>query len=114
MCEIYTIQLAKWRKAGEGFLDCTLKSGDIRLSPTKKILYDHKYRGGSWEDYCYSFYQHMRCSYRQHKPFWEELAHRPRLVLGCYCGAGRECHRHLLVDILTKINPKAEYCGEIQ
>jgi uncharacterized protein YeaO (DUF488 family) len=75
------------------------------------MVWGHKNKTLSEEDYTRQYIQMMKRSYREHKDEWQELLNRDRVVLCCYCKANDFCHRYILADILVKLG--AEYCGEI-
>lgn len=108
MVDIYTSQ---YKYSGADRLDTTMKTGDKAFAPTKKMVYDIKYRGMSEEEYTEKYYELMRKSYRLRRKKWDALLNQERVVLICYCAEGKFCHRVLLARILEKLN--ASYKGEI-
>lgn len=108
--------MAKWRKA-TNFLDTTVKSGDKRFAPTWDLL--GRYRGGEIDEEGYEkeFLQLMRTSFKEHKEFWRETLSQEVLTIGCYCRAGKFCHRHILVEVFKRaceyFEIDFEYHGEI-
>lgn len=65
----------------------------------------------AWARYVPAYTAEMRVSYRAHRPTWNALLARPRVVLVCYCTRPERCHRTVLGrDILPRLG--AEWCGE--
>ena len=55
----------------------------------------------------------MRASWKEHRPMWDVLLSRQRVILCCYCSDAEHCHRTILRrDILPKLG--AEDCGEMK
>jgi hypothetical protein len=65
------------------------------------VLLDEAFR-----DYAPRYVAEMRVSYRQHRPAWDRLLTRTRVVLICYCTDANRCHRHLLAEILTSFGAR--------
>jgi len=65
----------------------------------------------AWHTYEHCYTDEMRRSYVEHRPKWEALLARERVVLVCYCAERSRCHRGLLAGILAKLG--AEDLGEI-
>lgn len=66
-----------------------------------------------WAAYVPLYLEEMRVSYGRHREKWEALLAKRRIVLCCYCAAGRvHCHRGILAE---KVLPKlgATDCGEL-
>jgi len=106
LIDIYTIQLAQWRKLKETnivLIDATLKSGDTRLAPDPKLLFD--YKSGSITDNEYSdrYLKIMRNRFRENKHLLLDLLAGRDIAIACYCKANTFCHRLILKDILMKI-----------
>lgn len=67
----------------------------------------------AWAAYEPAFLDQMRRSYRAHRPAWDALLARPRVVLVCYCVDHTRCHRTILArDILPTLG--AVYEGEVR
>lgn len=65
----------------------------------------------AWVDYVPAYTAEMRQSYRMHRPAWDSLLARSRVVLCCYCIDPQRCHRTLLAGILGKLG--ADVRGEL-
>lgn len=122
--DVYTIQMAKHRllkDTGIELLDITVKSGVLIFAPSWEILNAYRSAGSSdsaWVVYKKDFYNKMRNSYKQNKTIWHRWIQNDKpIALACYCGAGKNCHRHLILDIWLKIAEKQgfelNYKGEI-
>ncbi len=116
MCVIYTSRIAY---RGADRLDTTVKSGaglGKLLAPTWELVggvkrHETQGRDPRWlkytplthEQYTDDYYALLRERYKADAAPFIELVQRERLVICCYCAAGAFCHRHLAVDILSKI-----------
>ena len=116
MCILYTSRIAY---RGADRLDTTVKSGGglgKLLAPTWVLVggvkrhetQDRdarwlKYRPLTHEQYTDGYYGLLRERYKAASAPFMELVQRERLVICCYCAASAFCHRHLAVDILSKI-----------
>jgi len=112
MCQIFTSRI------GYRF-DTTVKSGSglgKLLAPTWELVgsvkrHETQGRDARWlkyaplthEQYTDGYYALLRERYKADAASFMELVQRERLVICCYCAAGTFCHRHLAVDILSKI-----------
>lgn len=56
-----------------------------------------------WAEYVPAYLGEMRASYRAHRPAWDALLARGRVVLGCHCRDRARCHRGLVAGILVKL-----------
>ena len=116
---LYTIQLAKYRKLPDGveLIDTTFKSGNPIFAPSKEIVYGIKYQGMSEQEYTEHYYQQMRQSIQNNTDQWLALFKKESIAIACYCGSDKFCHRFLLKDILLKVaykrNYPINYLGEI-
>lgn len=67
----------------------------------------------AWREYVPAFMDEMRASWKEHRPMWDNLLSRQRVILCCYCMDAERCHRTILRrDILPKLG--AEDCGEMK
>lgn len=113
-----TIYTAQMHMGDPDALDITFKSGregdGAILAPTSTLVYGHKaFKGdtrfvGQYapiddDEYTKRYLAMLRERYSSHAEFFHKLLDRERLVLKCYCPAGDFCHRHIAVDVLTKI-----------
>lgn len=119
--ELYTVALYNWRSAevkGIPVINTTIKTGDKRLAPNWNFLTLYQKGTIDEDEYTRRFYAKMRWSYHKHRQFWDELICKDTLALACYCKPGKFCHRHLLVDIITKIGAREGievlYKGELE
>lgn len=75
------------------------------LAPTKKLLYDYKYHGLSWEQYEVRFFKLMEGHRAQNSI--QELAHRSSvgeiITLLCWEHSDEHCHRRLVKDCIDKV-----------
>lgn len=66
----------------------------------------------AWAEYVPAFMSEMRASWKEHRPMWDVLLSRQRVILCCYCSDAEHCHRTILRrDILPKLG--AINCGEM-
>lgn len=112
--EVWTIQMAQWRKAKElgiELIDTTVKSGKSVFAPTWEMVMDIKNatpetRVGAEELYTRRYHTAMQQSWKQHAGQWLELLSKERVAIACYCKPGVFCHRHLLIEYLGKVAVK--------
>lgn len=117
MCKIYTSRIAY---RGADRLDTTVKSGvglGKLLAPTWELVggvkrHETQNRDPRWlkyaplthDQYTDGYYALLRDRYKAALAPFMQLIQRERLVVCCYCAAETFCHRHLAVDILSKIS----------
>lgn len=65
----------------------------------------------AWAAYEPAYLAEMRRSYVEHRPAWERLLARQRVVLVCFCTDPARCHRTLLAGIMAKLG--ADVHGEV-
>ena len=72
------------------------------LAPSKKLLYDYKHHGLSWEEYEVQFFQLIQ-GHRARRKI-RELAERSNngetITLLCFEKTDEKCHRRLLKDLI--------------
>lgn len=119
--KLYTIQLAKWRKAqamGMPLVDTTVKSGLSAFAPTWDMLRDLKEGIITQEQYTELYLKKMQMSQTTVPVLWDRLVNMGTVSIACYCRAGKFCHRHVLKDILDRYCAQHgihfEYMGEIE
>lgn len=117
----YTVAIPQWRKAkalGIELFDITVKSGDQRFAPYPDVLWAYKRGEVTDEQYTEVYREKLRKQLLSTPEVFEELLEgtEPKAV-ACYCRAGKFCHRHIYIDVMSEIaedNGIAfEYCGEI-
>ena len=102
---VYTIQLAQHRKAAERgiqLIDTTVKSGVAAFAPNWKMVRESKAGVLSEKEYEQQYralIEHKKIIYPLE---WEALCNTAVFALGCYCRAGKFCHRHILKDIIEE------------
>lgn len=107
--ELYTAQI---RYSGDDRLDITVKSGDGVFAPTWDMVMGHKNHFISDDEYKKKHIELMRMSRKNNPLRWQEIMNKEKIVLTCYCSAGKFCHRILLAKMLEMIG--ATYKGELQ
>lgn len=105
------ISTAQFRYSGPDRLDITFKTGDPVFAPTKRLVYDYKYRGLSEDHYKTQYIQLMNNSYRNQQHRWNQILAMDTVVFVCFCPPNSFCHRLLLAQLFIQLG--AEYCGEI-
>lgn len=103
--EIYTYQLAQWRKVkelGVFYMDTTIKSGDWMLAPTWELLNAYRHFGLTDDEYTVAYNKLLEERLIEFPEYFNDLFNIEVLAVGCYCRAGKFCHRHLLVKFLEK------------
>jgi hypothetical protein len=66
----------------------------------------------AWMGYRARYEEAMRVSFKNHRPAWNELLARDRVVLVCFCADRNRCHRGVLAELLAKCG--ATDLGEIE
>lgn len=90
------------------------------FAPTWAMVHAHKIGRATDEWYTAQYLEMMRQRYARAPQAFLDLIARPRLILTCYCAAGKFCHRHIAKDILIKIGKRymmnvidgGEYAGQ--
>lgn len=101
--KFYTAQIAQWRAVdalGIQRLDITAKSGIKAFAPAFEDVM--RYKRGELTEFQYTeiYHDRMMDSQKRFPRMWSMLLEGPeQKCLLCYCGAGKFCHRHLLMDI---------------
>ncbi|NLN49751.1 MAG: DUF488 family protein [Clostridiales bacterium] len=117
---LLTVQMAKAKTlpAGTRIIDITIKSSrppwDI-FAPTWNMVNAYKAGELSEEGYTEQYINLMRKRYKENKNVFQQLiqmAMHESVALACYCTPGEFCHRHILKNILQKIEPRLEYIEE--
>lgn len=104
--ELYTIQLAQWRKAkslGIPLLDSTMKSGEEVFAPTEQMVRAYKAGHLSETEYTSLYIEKMTNSFKDNRERWLEVARMETLAVACYCKPDKFCHRHLLVACIERL-----------
>jgi uncharacterized protein YeaO (DUF488 family) len=117
---LLTTQMAKARSLPPEtkIIDITIKSSQPPwnvFAPTWAMVNAYKSGELSKEDYTEQYIKLMRLRYKANKDTFHQLiqmAKHESVALACYCPPGEFCHRHILKDILQKINPELEYSQE--
>lgn len=109
--EVWTIQMAQWRKAKElgiELIDTTVKSGNSVFAPTWEMVMDIKNatpegREEAEQLYTRRYHIAMQNCFQQHASKWFELLSKEKIAIACYCKPGVFCHRHLLIKYIEKV-----------
>lgn len=119
--KVFTIQLSSWRKARARsipFVNTTVKSGRGQFAPSWEMVRGIKNGEISEDQYTSLYLERMQRSVIENPDHWSTLLAMPEVAVSCYCGAGKFCHRHLLVDFIEGLcnerNIPFERGGEIQ
>lgn len=117
MKQFYTMQISQWRKAKEMGLrtvDTTVKSGHLALAPTWELLRRYKENEINDDIYTDEYYKLLFQRYQVTPNAFDPLFGEDEkpVALMCYCGAGKFCHRYLLMSFLSN-NFEATWLGEI-
>jgi len=102
---VWTAQMAKHRLAkelGVFFLDSTAMTGRKEFAPEMRNVRLYKDGELSEEEYTRLYVEKMRMSVRTNAQAWDDLANHDRLIVACYCRAGKFCHRHIWLRLVTK------------
>lgn len=113
--DIYTFQLGKLEHlvfSDIPLLDTTVKSGVWQLAPTWDMVMGVKSGKITPAQYTERYMAMLTHRYFTDPLFFEWLIAHEKLAVGCYCEAGKFCHRHLIVQFLSHITA-LNYCGEI-
>lgn len=117
----YTIAIPQWRKAkvlGVELFDITVKSGDQRFAPDADVLWAYKRGEVTDEQYTEIYREKMRKQLLSTPEAFEELLEGTTdKAVACYCTAGKFCHRHIYIEVLSEIAEdngiEFTFCGEI-
>jgi hypothetical protein len=102
---IWTIQLAQWRKAKKlkvTLFNITAQSGIRHFSPEYNLVREYKSGLISDKDYTELYIQKMRKSLLTNPEIWESLLDETNICLTCYCPPNTFCHRHILKILIEK------------
>lgn len=103
---VYTLQMAKWRLAKQynlTLVDATVKTGNVKLSPTWDMVLEYKKGLLNEEDYTTQYLNILEHSLKTHPDWWEAFLVSGDLALLCFCKAGAFCHRLLLADFIARL-----------
>jgi protein gp37/uncharacterized protein YeaO (DUF488 family) len=102
-----TIHTAQMAISDDDALDITVKSAStdqgLALAPTWEMVRASKSGAITWEQYTAKYLTLLRQRYASDPTPFLDILRRQRVVLKCYCPAGANCHRHLAIDVLSKI-----------
>lgn len=104
---IYTAQMAY---NGPHKHDTTVKTKTSCFAPTWDIVLDHKNGKITDEQYTEAFLSLLLDSLNGQKTKWLNVLKQKEIVLTCFCGRGKFCHRYLVALFLEKFG--AKYMGE--
>ena len=103
---IKTAQLNYQQRGSEVVLNTTIGSGEgigKVFAPTWEMVKGSKAGRISWEEYTRQYIELMRKRWLENREAFERAVLQKKLVLTCYCAHRKNCHRHLLKDILIKV-----------
>lgn len=110
--EIYTGQMNIGKRnnlpVGITIMDITVKSGIKAFAPTWDILMEYK-ESGDEARYRERFRHHMTESLTLNRPEWIEALKQEKVLLLCYCRAGKFCHRHIIAEYFARVR---EHLGQ--
>lgn len=104
--KVYTFQLAQHRQVKAmniPALDTTVKSGIKTFAPTWEMVKQIKAGQMTERVYTALYWHRMHRSMREAPHVWEKLLGANEVALGCYCPAGKFCHRRVLVDFIEHL-----------
>lgn len=116
--KVYTMQLSQWRFAAEKKMkikNITVKGAidlleQVLKPPSMKLVMDHK-KGYIDDDmYLYFYEKHVRDEINKNREAlidYIDAIKEDTIVLSCFCGSEKFCHRHTAIKILK------EFCEEI-
>ncbi|WDS62236.1 hypothetical protein [Pseudomonas phage D6] len=112
---VYTFQLGKLENLLFNtipYYDTTVKSGMWQLAPSWDIVMAVKSKRITPEQYEAQYMAMLEWRYFTYPEFFEWLISHEHIAFGCYCAAGKFCHRHLITKFLSNITD-VNYCGEL-
>jgi len=112
---VYTFQLGRLENLVFNtipYYDTTVKSGMWQLAPTWDIVMGVKSNAITPEEYECQYMAMLEWRYFTYPEFFEWLISHEQIAFGCYCRAGKFCHRHLITKFLSQITD-VNYCGEL-
>ncbi len=80
-----------------------MKSGNDAFAPAWDMVMGIKQGRLSEDAYRQQYIDMMRESWAYRRLEWEKVLQMDQVALACYCSAGKFCHRHILKEILMKI-----------
>lgn len=97
---VHNARHAKVKDAGIRFLDCTVMTGAMPFAPDPKHL--RAYKAGELSERAYTalYRSLMATSMLTYPRTWKTVLEAEKVAIGCVCGAGKYCHRYLLVSII--------------
>ena len=101
--DLWPIQMSTGRlakAAGIHFVNITVKSGVQAFGPDWEPLMRHKRGQCSDEEYTELYLKKMEESMVEFPKTWLHLLFYNKMAFGCYCGAGKFCHRHLFIKLV--------------
>lgn len=105
---IFTAQMAY---KGPHSHDTTVKTGTSCFAPNWDIVNGHKKQKITDEQYTAQYLEILLASLMGQKQKWLAVLKQKEVVLTCFCGRGKFCHRYVLAKFLEKFG--ARYMGEI-
>jgi len=114
---VYTFQLGNLQNllfSGIPYYDTTGKSGRQMwpLAPTWEIVMGVKNKLITEAEYERQYMAMLEWRYFTYPEFFDWLISHDSIAFGCYCQAGKFCHRHLITKFLSHITT-VNYCGEL-
>lgn len=106
--DVFTIQLSNWRTAvdrGIRVVNATMKANHPYFAPLNHMVWGVKDGRISECDYTRMYRDLMTRSVQENQIGWDEFLlqyHDQQVAIGCFCGPGEFCHRHLLIPMLAK------------
>lgn len=113
--QVYTFQLTKLENlifSDIPYLDTTVKSGYWQLAPSWEIVMGVKSGKITEAEYTEQYWAMLEWRYETYPEFFEWLITHEKIAFGCYCPAGKFCHRHIITKFLSHITD-IDYCGEL-
>jgi len=74
------------------------------------MVWDHKNKIISNEEYTKQYLERMRISYMHHRGKWNEILNMDDVTFICFCKRNSFCHRYILANIFVGLG--AVYMGE--
>lgn len=117
---LYTVQISQVKNlpSKTHVIDIAVQSSKLPwniFAPTWDMVSNYKAGRLSESQYTDMYIKLMRTRYKENKNIFRqliEIALAENVALACYCPPGTFCHRHILKDILLKIEPRLQYQEE--
>lgn len=83
-----------------------------RLAPSRPLLDQYRPRHISWEEYKQAYFKEIFEPQRKYLELLINLAKKQVVTILCWEESGEVCHRRLVVEYCTQIDPTVQFCTD--